>query len=270
MRDLLDHCERWNLHPIAECFETHSSILQQVRTADGELAFLKISKPGSDEERSGSLLEWFDGRGSVKLLRHEGEALLLEGVDGMPLSTIVDGGNDCEATEILCEVVSQLHEARTAPPPQLVTLERWFRPLLEFDDLDNALGMAAVKLAKHLISTTDVTKPLHGDIHHDNILHHSERGWLAIDPKGLIGDPHYEFANTFLNPMDQSETVRDVTRVNMLADIIAERISLNRDRLLAFAFCHAVLSALWSGGDRDHSWAMAEIIQQALPKQGML
>jgi streptomycin 6-kinase len=29
---------------------------------------------------------------------------------------------------------------------------------------------------------------LHGDIHHDNILHFGERGWLAIDPKGLIGE----------------------------------------------------------------------------------
>ena len=28
---------------------------------------------------------------------------------------------------------------------------------------------------------------LHGDLHHWNILSDADRGWMAIDPKGVIG-----------------------------------------------------------------------------------
>jgi streptomycin 6-kinase len=41
---------------------------------------------------------------------------------------------------------------------------------------------------------------LHGDLHHGNVLDFKERGWLAIDPKGLIGDRGFDFANIFCNP----------------------------------------------------------------------
>ena len=33
---------------------------------------------------------------------------------------------------------------------------------------------------------------LHGDLHHDNILFDKKRGWLAIDPKGIIGEAEIE------------------------------------------------------------------------------
>ena len=33
---------------------------------------------------------------------------------------------------------------------------------------------------------------LHGDLHHDNILSAERAPWLAIDPKGLVGEPAYE------------------------------------------------------------------------------
>ncbi|HKA75114.1 MAG TPA: aminoglycoside phosphotransferase family protein [Xanthobacteraceae bacterium] len=36
-------------------------------------------------------------------------------------------------------------------------------------------------------------KLLHGDLHHDNILWDATRGWVAVDPKGVIGEPAYEF-----------------------------------------------------------------------------
>jgi Aminoglycoside/hydroxyurea antibiotic resistance kinase len=29
---------------------------------------------------------------------------------------------------------------------------------------------------------------LHGDMHHENVLKFSSRGWPAIDPKGLVGE----------------------------------------------------------------------------------
>ncbi len=40
---------------------------------------------------------------------------------------------------------------------------------------------------------------MHGDFHHFNILS-SERGWLVIDPKGVIGPAGYEVGPLLINP----------------------------------------------------------------------
>ena len=45
---------------------------------------------------------------------------------------------------------------------------------------------------------------LHGDLHHENIMH-GPRGWLAIDPKGVLGDPGFDAANMFYNPLDRDD-----------------------------------------------------------------
>jgi hypothetical protein len=54
-------------------------------------------------------------------------------------------------------------------------------------------------IEKHLLETTTEYVALHGDLHHENILL-SHRGWLLIDPKGLVGDPAFEAAAFIRNP----------------------------------------------------------------------
>jgi streptomycin 6-kinase len=39
-----------------------------------------------------------------------------------------------------------------------------------------------------LLTTQREKVVLHGDMHHGNVLNFGSRGWLAIDPKGLIGE----------------------------------------------------------------------------------
>lgn len=41
---------------------------------------------------------------------------------------------------------------------------------------------------------------LHGNLHHDNALNFRARGWLALDPKQLVGERGVDFANIFTNP----------------------------------------------------------------------
>jgi streptomycin 6-kinase len=41
---------------------------------------------------------------------------------------------------------------------------------------------------------------VHGDFHHHNLLR-SERGWLAIDPKPMLGEPEYDVASFLWNPL---------------------------------------------------------------------
>lgn len=45
---------------------------------------------------------------------------------------------------------------------------------------------------------------LHSDLHHENILS-SERGWLAIDPKGVLGKREFEVTAFMRNPIKRAK-----------------------------------------------------------------
>ena len=41
---------------------------------------------------------------------------------------------------------------------------------------------------------------LHGDLQHYNVLFDRRRGWVSIDPKGVLGEPEYEIGAALRNP----------------------------------------------------------------------
>ena len=260
-RVIQDHCQLWNLEPWGPQFETATSVLKPVKIGR-DAALIKAFKPDSDERNTTGIIRWFDGHGSVKLLRSDRGAQLLEWIDGPHLSDLVRDGNDTLATEILTGVVGKLHAQRADVPPGLVSLERLMEPLLARRDSSDDIQGIASRQAAGLLETTQTRQPLHGDIHHDNILLHQERGWLAIDPKGLLGDRHYDLANALCNPRQYPEIVRDPARALLQARNLATRLALDLQRLLSFAFCYACLSAIWceqDGEEPTHSQRMAGI-----------
>ena len=104
---------------------------------------------------------------------------------------------------------------------------------------------------------------LHGDLHHDNIVFDEQRGWLAIDPKGLLGEREYEFGAMLRNPTAKPELFTDASVIHSRVDIISECLVLNKGRILAWAFAQGVLSAIWSiedGQDPTGGLASAEAI----------
>ncbi len=86
------------------------------------------------------------------------------------------------------------------------------------------------------------------------MLDFGDRGWLAIDPKGLIGERCFDYANLFCNP-DLSDPVPPAaTRPDMFAARlawVAELAGLERRRLLLWMLAWAGLSAAWiiAGGE---------------------
>jgi streptomycin 6-kinase len=93
-------------------------------------------------------------------------------------------------------------------------------------------------------AATDVI--LHGDLHHENILSSAKGEWLAIDPKGISGDPGYEVGSFMLNqlPMKAADEKTSEILDQRLA-IFSDELQISRDRLARWSFCHAVLSAVW-------------------------
>ena len=98
--------------------------------------------------------------------------------------------------------------------------------------------------ARALLATPRDEVPLHGDIHHGNVLDFGpERGWLAIDPKRLYGERAFDYANLFCNP--DRETATAPGRLARRANLVAEESGLDRTRLLRWVLVWAGLSATW-------------------------
>jgi streptomycin 6-kinase len=255
--------DRWRLTPDGEAFGTKiGSRLMPVRR-DGAPAMLKIA--GGEEERNGAaLMAWYAGEGAARVLDHDDWVLLLErAIGARSLEAMAVGGQDDEATTILCQVAAGLHAPRGKPPPaSLVPLPTWFRQLEPAAATHGGAFVKAAAAARELLGSSRDVVVLHGDYHHGNVLDGGERGWLAIDPKGLIGERGFEYANLFRNP--DTASALSPARMRRRAAIVAEQAGLDRARLLKWILAYAGLGAAWSldsGHDEDTrvGLAIAEI-----------
>jgi len=102
---------------------------------------------------------------------------------------------------------------------------------------------------------------LHGDLHHDNVLDGDLRGWLAIDPKGLVGERGFEYANLFRNP--DLGCALAPGRMQRRIQIVAQEAGLDFRRLLDWVVAYAGLGAAWSLEDGDDPGAGLAIAEQA-------
>jgi streptomycin 6-kinase len=70
----------------------------------------------------------------------------------------------------------------------------------------------AESLFRELIASSESPVLLHGDLHHFNILSARRQPWLAIDPKGVAGEPAYEPGALLRNPNPELCTDIEVQR----------------------------------------------------------
>lgn len=242
---------RWSLTKATPVTETATSWIFRVEQNGRNFAILKILKPGKGEgeRRGGALMNWYGGEGAATVFDSHGDTLFMEWLDGIPLGDAVRQGRDDEATIALSSVVSNLHRPRADAPDDLLPLRQHFNSLFATDvrawpHTARDLYARSAGIALKLFDKPSAQLPLHGDLHHDNVLS-SDRGWLAIDPKGLIGDPAYETANVFINPERANKIAADPKRIAARADILSQRLGHNRKRILGWAAAHAALSACW-------------------------
>ncbi len=180
-------------------FWTRSSFLQPVHY-QGQAAMLKISI-GADEIRGAQLMAWWDGDGAVKVLDYTDNALLLERALGnKSLVKMSYSGLDDQASKIICHVAARLHASRKQPLPDLMPLSICFEALMHTAVTHGGIFDKAASLARSLLIKPEEVVFLHGDLHHRNILDSGSQGWLAIDPKGFLGERGFDFANIFCNP----------------------------------------------------------------------
>jgi streptomycin 6-kinase len=105
------------------------------------------------------------------------------------------------------------------------------------------------RIFKELMSDSTENLLLHGDLHNDNILS-SQRGWLAIDPKGVIGVREFEIGVYLRNPFYDLPKNSDHRKVETRRiSQFAEELNLDKKRIKNWTMVCAVLSLLWSWED---------------------
>jgi streptomycin 6-kinase len=258
---------RWRLTPDGDPFASLAGALLPV-VKDGAPAILKLSR-APEEVRGGALMAWWDGDGVARVLAHEKEALLLERASGdRSLAQMAGNGEDAEACRILCQTAKRLHAPRPqAPPATPVPLEPWFRALWPTAAARGGVFAKSAAVARDLLDHPAPPAVLHGDIHHGNVLDFGARGWLAIDPKGLFGDPGYDFANLLCNPGAD---------VALAAGVFERRVAITAEisgaapkRVLAWLLAYCGLSASWTLADANDPWQALAIAERAAAELGV-
>lgn len=244
--------------------------------AGGEIDIVKILKPKALEDslRGADFMAWRDGVGCVRLIARSDDLLLMEHAGTVTLRDYMETHGDGHATRIAAEVLAEYHRpSDIAPPASLMPLSRYFKSLFEKAEADRRDGVAnpfieAAELAERLIADQRDIKPLHGDLHHENIML-GPRGWLIIDPTGLIGDPALDVANMFSNPLDRFDLTRGEDRIASMAAVFAETLGRDVRTILQYAFAYGCLSAAWheedgNAKDRDDELAVAAAVRSVL------
>lgn len=214
---------------------------------------VKIVRRKNDEWESGRVLDAFDGRGAVRVLDYIEGALLLERLEpGILLRDVALDGGDQEATETIADLISRMSPAR-APvgTPTAADLARgfsWYRASGD-SQIPVELLSSAERVYRELCETETSPRLLHGDLQHYNILFDSSRGWVAIDPKGIVGEIEYELGASLRNPHEMPDVLCNPEVIRRRVDQHANLLGLDPTRILRWAFSQAVLSAIWGFED---------------------
>jgi streptomycin 6-kinase len=237
-------------------------------TAGGEPAVLKIGLPTSGMGEAAALRH-YAGVGAVRLLQcdEDQQAMLIErALPGDPLL----GMEDARATSICAATLRSLWKPGDTAGPFITVADharQLERLLTEFRGaVPEHLGEEATGLYRDLSVSQAKPVVLHGDLHHENILRSERRGWLAIDPKGYLGEPAYDTGCWLRNPRGLFGHPAPRSTLLHRIDQLSEELSLDRARVRGWALAQAVLSALWCLEDESgpecfgHSLGVAQVL----------
>lgn len=267
---LVRACEdRWRLR-IGEPFELSFHYVAPATMADGAQVVLKAGVPSPGFSQQVEALQLYGGRGMVRVIAAGPDAgvLLMERLD--PGATIVDMPDD-DATAIAAGVMRELQ--LPAPPDcGLPTLADWASALDRVrghygggtGPIPERLYEMAQAYWREMLASSSAPIVLHGDLHHWNILRDERRGYVAIDPHGVLGEPEYEVAAYLGNPNTRLHVFDDLAAtMSRRLDIFAASLGYDRQRMLRWGIAFQVLSAWWSyedGGNGESALTAANAL----------
>ncbi len=251
-----DLVAEWDLRPDGDAIRSRAPVLP-VRTADGVRAALKI---GASEHEHLVLRRW-NGDGAVRLLRADPHrrALLLERLRPASLA----GLDDVDACAIVAGLYRRLHVPAMPQLPSLRSIfEQWsddFASLPRSAPVPHRLVEQATTLCRYLAGQpADVV--LHGDLHYAQVLAADREPWLAVSPKPINGDRHFEVAPMLWH---RWEELADNVRVGVQRRFytLVDAAGLDEDLARAHAVVRVVREATRDPGHLTAYVALAKAVQ---------
>jgi streptomycin 6-kinase len=256
----VDACaSRWSLEvgpPILPLFYNYVATANR---ADGTRLVLKVCFPDDETPTEREALRLFDGRGAVQLIDADEErsALLLERLEpGTKLSELCET-DDEGATSAAVGVMLNLW--RPAPlAHNFPTVADWgkgfSRHRASFEGKSGPLPARlfdeAEALFRELNDSAAEPALLHGDLHQGNIIAARREPWLAIDPKGIVGEPAYEVGALLRNPIGRILSWPNLARVmGRRVRQLSDELGFERERVRGWGLSQAMLAAVWSCED---------------------
>lgn len=268
--------ERWSLKTDRAFPDPSYNWVVPALREDGSPAVLKLSYPDDKEFiTEAAALAAFDGRGICRLLELDLDrgAMLLERLrPGTPLTVVPD---DEDATTIAASVMKNLW--RPAPPDHhFPTVADWSRG---FEHLRRRFAGGTGPMPKHLVGEAETLFAdllatqgdpllLHGDLHHQNVLASERTPWLAIDPKGVVGEAAYDTAALLHNPVEALNAQDPKGLIEGRLDVLSGELGLDRGRIRAWGLAQAVLAAYWGLEDSGRVWEGALVFARLLEEIG--
>ena len=255
---ILAACQgRWNLTIGAPVGNLSFNYVAPAILADGTEVMLKIGL--TDEFPSQpQALRHFDGHGMVQLLAYDehNAVMLLERLKpGTSLRAVEDDEIAIEAAANVMRKIWHPLPQKHYPFPTICDWSEGFARLHKLYDggtgpFPPAVFDKAEKLYAELSASMAEPVLLHGDLHQDNILSAEREPWLAVDPKGVIGEADFETGALLRNFWPDILSLPDPK--SLLArriDQLSAALGFDRERIYGWGFSQAVLSVLWGFED---------------------
>lgn len=246
--------QQWKI-TVLPPFNLTYNYVAPAKTRNGKNVVLKISFPMNNEFISElEALKFFDGQASIKVLKEDmGNCVaLLEKADpGIRVRNITP---EKKQISIVSDVLKKLHKPVSKEIISLFpTLSDWGKVFdhykMKFSANSGPIPKWMFDKAEIIFKESSKNKKdlvlLHGDLHSDNILS-SKRGWLIIDPKGVIGEREFELGAFLRNPYydyPKGSNYKNLEKIRIIQ--FSEELGFDKERIRDWAFACAVISLLW-------------------------
>lgn len=121
------------------------------------------------------------------------------------------------------------------------------------------------QLKEKLLNTVQDEYLCHGDLHLENIIQHGSN-WLAIDPKGIMGEMAFEAAAfDILRPAEiKNNSTLSLIILDRVANL-ATALNIDFNRLLGWIFLRIIISAQWFIEDKANPSNSLVLAKQVYP-----
>lgn len=252
--------QRWSSEPDGPMMHGCVGVVLPVQYKVNTPAVIKVSYPHHGNIHEPNAFQTWNGRGAVRLHERDDEhyAMLLERAESGTLADVADFDY---AVTILGRLSHRLAIAAPIALPRLSDLVSDWESRIRLDaaELNDPLPRHVIDVATATLRELGPDQPatlVHGDLHDTNVLRGSREPWLAIDPKGYVGDPAYDAITVVRSPRFAPMLTAPDAPQGLLRglDIYCDAAEIDPGRARRWIQLGAVRASLWGRRHGDPEW----------------